>query len=43
MMMQPQDHFTEMIESGKQAKIKQITDSYEQEAANTKKTLKRAK
>ena len=28
-MMQPQDYVTEIEESGKQAKIKQITEAYE--------------
>ena len=32
-----------MVEAGKEAKIKQITDAYEQEAAAAKKTLQRAK
>ena len=38
-MIQPQDYVTEIEESGKQAKIKQINEAYEQEVAGTKKTL----
>ena len=32
-----------MVEAGKQAKIKQITEAYEQDTVVTKKTLQRAK
>ena len=32
-----------MVEAGKEAKVKQITDAYEQEAAAAKKKLQRAK
>ena len=39
MMMQPQDYVTELVEAGKQAKIYQITEAYEQEVESTKKTL----
>ena len=39
MMMQPQDCVSNMAEAGKQAKIKQITEAYEQAAAGAKKTL----
>ena len=38
--MQPQDYVIEIEESGKQAKIYQITEAYEQEVAGTKKTIK---
>ena len=43
MMMQPQDYVTHMIEAGKEAKIRQITEAYEKEAEVKKKTLQRAK
>ena len=39
--MQPQDYV--IAEAGKEAKIRQITEAYQQEAADTKKILKRAK
>ena len=42
-MIQPQDYVTEIVEASKEAKVKQITDAYEQEAAALKKTLQRAK
>ena len=38
-MIQPQDYVTDIEESGKQAKIKQITEAYEQEAASAKKNI----
>ena len=41
MMMQPQDYV--IAEAGKEAKIRQITEAYQQEAADSKKILKRAK
>ena len=41
--MQPQDYVTQKVDISKQAKIYQITESYEQEMAGTKKTLKRMK
>ena len=41
--MQPQDYVIKMVEAGKQVKVNQIIDAYEQEVASTKKTLKRAK
>ena len=43
MMMQPQDYVTEIAEGGKEAKIKQITEAYEQDMAGKKKILQRAK
>ena len=39
MMMQPQDFVTKKAEAGNEAKIKQITEAYEKDAASTKKTL----
>ena len=43
MMMQPQDYIPQVAEAGKDIKIHQITEAYEQETSATKKTLKRAK
>ena len=43
MMIQPQDYVIEIAPAGKEAKIKQIAEAYQQEAAGTKKTLQRAK
>ena len=39
MMMQPQDFVTKKAEASNEAKIKQITETYEKDAASTKKTL----
>ena len=36
MIMQQKDNVTEIVETGKETKIKQIVEAYEQEAANTK-------
>ena len=41
--MQPQDYFSQNVESSKQAKIDKITEAYQEEMAETKKTLKRVK
>ena len=43
MMMQPQDYVIKMAEASKEAKIKEVTEAYEKEAASAKKILKRAK
>ena len=43
MMMQPQDYVKNIAEASKEAKIKQIAEAYELEAAGAKKTFQRAK